>query len=252
VGTRDDRLAAPGLGVEDRHEVLLGGVIDAGHRLVEEDEIGLRGEGPGQEDAAPLAAREGPDLAAGVGRHPDELEGVGHGGMVASAGTTEWPQARVAAHHHDVAGGHREAPVDGLGLGDVGHRPGVLAGPAAEDGDRAAPRLEEAGDELQEGALATAVGAYDRGQRAGRELEVDVFEDDLVLVTDGDVHEPDAQGRLGGVPGVMPSRRRGLARVADEADRSMVIDVRVGGRHRWQQPGRRINGGPRQASRRPR
>jgi hypothetical protein len=116
VGAGDDRLAAPGLGVEDRHEVLLGGVVDAGHGLVEEVEIGLRGEGPGEEDTASLAA-ERARSGAGVGRHPHQVERVGDGRVVATARAAERPEARVATHHDDVAGGDREAPVDGLGLG---------------------------------------------------------------------------------------------------------------------------------------
>ena len=44
------------LGLEDPHQVLLGRDVDAGHRLVEEVQVGPRRERLGQEDPATLTA----------------------------------------------------------------------------------------------------------------------------------------------------------------------------------------------------
>ena len=57
VGRRDDGLAAPGLGLQEVHEVLLGRGVDTGDRLVEEEQVRLGGERPGEEDPSPLTAR---------------------------------------------------------------------------------------------------------------------------------------------------------------------------------------------------
>ena len=74
VGRGDDRLAGPRLGLEDVHQVLLGRGVDAGDRLVEQVQVGLGGDRPGQEDAPALAAGQRADLAVdGVG-HADRLE----------------------------------------------------------------------------------------------------------------------------------------------------------------------------------
>ena len=76
VRRRDDRLAAAGLGLEEVHELLLRRRVDAGHGLVEQVEVGVRGERPGEEHAPPLAARQLTDLHAAVLGHPDLLEGL--------------------------------------------------------------------------------------------------------------------------------------------------------------------------------
>ena len=78
------------------------------------------------------------------------------------------PEPGVAAHHHDLADGHRELPVDGLGLGHVGDVAGPPPGGPPRTVDRPAERLDEPGDQLEERALAGAVRADDRQQRAGR------------------------------------------------------------------------------------
>ena len=48
VRRRDDRLAAAGLGLEEVHELLLRRRVDAGHGLVEQVEVGVRGERAGE------------------------------------------------------------------------------------------------------------------------------------------------------------------------------------------------------------
>ena len=66
VGRRHDGPARIRLGLQDPHQVLLGRDVDAGHRLVEEVQVGLRGERLGEEDPAPLPARERADLAVSL------------------------------------------------------------------------------------------------------------------------------------------------------------------------------------------
>ncbi len=144
VRGRDDRLAALRLGLEDVHQELLGRRVDAGHRLVEQEQVGLGGEGPGEEHAPPLAAGQAPDLRPQVALHPDLGERVDDRAPVVAAGPADRPEAREAAHHHDVLDGDGERPVDDLGLGDVGDAAGLAAGRRPEDLDPARPRAAAA------------------------------------------------------------------------------------------------------------
>ena len=124
VGRGDDRLAGPRLGLEDVHQVLLGPRVDAGDRLVEQVQLGFGGDGPGEEDPAALAARQGADLAVDRIGHPDRLEGRRDPLAIDRAGLAPEAEPGVAAHHHDLADGDRELPVDRLRLRQVGDRPG--------------------------------------------------------------------------------------------------------------------------------
>ena len=109
-----------------------------GDRLVEEEQVGLRGERPGEEHAPPLAAREPADLRPQVAVHLDLVERVQHGAPVVAAGSADRPEAREAAHHHDVLDRDRERPVDELGLGHVGDAAALAAG-RVRRGSRSAP-----------------------------------------------------------------------------------------------------------------
>ena len=144
VGRRDDRLAAPRLGLEEVHQVLLRGRVDAGHGLVEQVEVGVRGERPGEEHAPPLAARQLTDLHAAVVGHPDLLEGLADRCPIVRSGTAQRPERRIATHHHDVADRDRERPVDELRLRHVGDPAGLPSGRFPEDLDPALPRAAAA------------------------------------------------------------------------------------------------------------
>ena len=169
-------LPAAGLGLEQVQQVLLGRDVDPGHRLVEEVQLGRRREGAGEEDPPALAARERTDLGPGVVGHADLRQRLGDRVAIGRPGPAERPEGRIATHHHDVPRAHREVPVDGLGLGHVGDPPGLHAGRRAEHVHLAGPRLEQAGDDLEQRALAAAVRAEDRRQAARPEHDVDVVD----------------------------------------------------------------------------
>ena len=76
VGGRDDRLAPLRLGLEEVHQVLLRRRVDAGDRLVEQEQVGLRGQRAGEEHAPSLAARQAADLRPQVATMPTCVEGV--------------------------------------------------------------------------------------------------------------------------------------------------------------------------------
>ena len=74
VGRGDDGLAGPRLALEHVHQLFLGRRVDPGHRLVEEVQLRLGGDRPGEEHPPPLAARQRADLAIERAGHPDGLE----------------------------------------------------------------------------------------------------------------------------------------------------------------------------------
>ena len=100
----------------------------------------------------------------------DLLERVDDGAAVVAARAPDRPEAREAAHHHDVLDRDREAPVHELGLRHVRDPAGLAAGGGAEDLDPAGPRLDEPGHQLEQRALAGAVRARPppAGSRAPR------------------------------------------------------------------------------------
>jgi len=207
VGRGDDRLATPGLRLEEVHEVLLRRRVDPGDRLVEEEQIRLGRKRPGQEDAAPLTTRQPSDLGIRLGGHADLLEGCSDRPAIVAAGSSDRTEGGIAAHHDDVPHGDREPPVDELGLGDIGHPARLLACRMAEHLDAAGHRRQEPGHEPQQGALAGAVRPDDREQRARLDGEVDPLEGDAIAVAGGDPAQPD----IGMGPG-MPRVDAGIDR----------------------------------------
>ncbi len=186
--------------LEDLHQVLLGRGVDARDRFVEQVQVRLGREGPAEEHAPALAAREGADLASILTGHADGLEGLLDSLPIGCRRRSAEPDERHATHHHHVAHRDRERPVDELGLRHIGDPPRLAAGRAAEHLDRARDRFDEPGDRLEERALARPVRPDDREQRPGPDLEIDVLEGDPVAVRHGHVVEGDGHDRGRGLP----------------------------------------------------
>ena len=195
VGRRDDRPAGLRLRFEDAHQVLLGRHVHPRDRFVEQVQVRLRRERLGEEDPAALPARQGTDLAVSLVGHPDGLERRIDRLAILAAHRAAQPDQRHPAHHHDVADGDRERPVDELRLRDVGDPLRRFPRGPAEDLDGARDRREQPGDRLEERALARPVRADDRQERAGRDLEIDVGQRDAVAVARRDVAQPDRDRR---------------------------------------------------------
>src|SRR5450756_1146297 len=124
----DAPLAQPREEAEDR---LLGVHVHAGERLVEQQHVRLLGERPGEEHALLLAAGQ---LADGAPRELGDAELVQtarHHLAVGRLGAAQPAQAAVAPHHHHVAHGDGQAPVDLLAPGHVGDGIRLAAGRAA-------------------------------------------------------------------------------------------------------------------------
>jgi hypothetical protein len=105
---------------EQRDDRLLGAHVDAGERLVEQDDLALLGQRAGEEDALLLAAGKLADLALAVVGHADPLQRSVDRGAVGGLRHAHQVHVAVAAHHDDVLDEDREIPVDLLGLRHVG------------------------------------------------------------------------------------------------------------------------------------
>ena len=149
-------------------ELAPGQRVEAGHRLVEDEELGPLGHGQGEGELGPLATREG---AGPLARVQVQLVDAppGHGVVPA--------RVHVGAHGQVVL--HTEA---GVGRGVLGHEahPGqlgrVVGGRLAQHLDAARARAEQPDGQVQQGGLAGAVGADQSDHVAGRDVEIALLE----------------------------------------------------------------------------
>ena len=183
----DDGGAELVVGVEDEpaHVLLLFGVHPR-HRLVEEEQIGLRGEGP--PELHPLLEPVGQAVDGGLPDRLDleEVDDPLHRVAVLHLLAPRRPEVerlpQEVAAHLEVAPGHEVVEHrHALEQGDVLERAGDpgggrLVGPHPRarhppEGDRPFLRVVEAVDDVEHGALAGAVGADDGADLALADVE---------------------------------------------------------------------------------
>ena len=161
--------------------------VDAGGGLVEQQQLGPAEERPRDEHALLLAARELADVPPAELLETEPREHRGHLVPLGTAGPGQQPPAD-AGHQDALVDRHREAPVDRLDLGHVGHpQPGAPL-------DRALRRLEGPEHRAQQRRLAGARGADHADQLAGRDLEIHAGQHGLRAIAAGDGVEPDELG----------------------------------------------------------
>ena len=163
----------------------------AERRLVEEQDLGRRHHRPADRHHLLLAAAHRPRLLAEAllesrEKVNDEFE-VSLLGVAGAAG--------VGAEHEVLAHGQLAEDAAALGhqrdagLDDLMRRQRRQF--AAAEGDRPAGKVRhQAGDRLEERALAGAVGAEDHHHLAAADVEVDVDEREVFAVGGGDAGEP--------------------------------------------------------------
>src|SRR5690606_19702589 len=105
--------------------------------LVEQVELGVLHQRPGEEHALLLPAREPTDLAPREVAHADGLEGGQRPLALGPARAPEGAELAVEAHRDDVAGVRREVPVDAAALRHVADAVARALRPVAEEGDAA-------------------------------------------------------------------------------------------------------------------
>ena len=135
---------------EHLEEVASGQWIQAGHRLVEEEEIGALGDGQRERQLGPLAPGQGSHPLARV-----EIEPLDAGGRRPRipAGVHRGPHREVLSHGQSGVGGRVLGDES-----DTRQLPRVGGRGATEHGDGALRRGQQPDGQLQEGGLPGAVG----------------------------------------------------------------------------------------------
>ena len=226
--------AVQGLG-----HLLLGLVVQGAGGLVEQQDPGLRGHGPGDHQPLPLAAG---DAALALGDHGVHPHGhgpdiVGHPGQLrrlpgvvhAEVGGGDGDIGEdVPLEQAAVLGHHAHVPPQGVEV-QAAHIPAVVV-------DGPLLRGLEAQEQPHEGALAAAGGPHDGQVFPGADLQIEAVDDvgHGLVVAEGDVGQLDGPGD----PGhrfllLRPLRLRlqdGLRQLQDGLDlRGGDGDARVGG-----------------------
>ena len=119
VGRGDDRRAPVELAGERLEVAFAPAGIEAGGRLVEDDEVGATREGLGEVDALALPARERAQGRATEVGDAHRLHRPAHEVMVGRAHPTEQAEVGEAGHAHDVDDADRQHVRAGMELRDV-------------------------------------------------------------------------------------------------------------------------------------
>src|SRR6266404_955398 len=166
VGNEQDR--QPGIAPDPLEllvEEVAGDRIERAERLVEQEDSRLLGEGPGERDALAHAAGQLVRPLPGKAREVDEIEEVGHGLAALPAGDAAEAQGEL-----DIFGG-RQPREEGCLLEDECRS-------VAIDLDESARGSVQAGDDVEERALAAARGTDEADEAADVDGQVEPVERD--------------------------------------------------------------------------
>jgi len=155
------------------------GQVQSGRGFVQEDDLRLLADGPGDEDALAFSAAEGVHFAVGQVVHARKPHGGP--GLGDIFGTFEPQQAHVGGASHEDHLTNAEGQLLGDHLGYEGQPAGQFpAGIAAQGHSQQADLTlggEQADQGLEEGGLARSVWADDDEEVLGRDLEGDRLQD---------------------------------------------------------------------------
>ena len=174
VQDEQDRRAAADLFAQCGGEHLLAGQVDAGHRLVHDQQLRFAGQRAGDQHPLVLSAGERVDGVLGPVRHADQFQGAVHRGPVGLAQDAQFRTGEPAGRD-DLADGRGDAAGRGGALRYVPD-PGPVPEPAerrAEERQLAAGERDLADHGAYGGGLAGAVGAEQGHDLAGAHGQVD-------------------------------------------------------------------------------
>ena len=176
-------LAVPTL--DQRDEIGDGLAIDGAERLVEQDDGGVLQEQAREQHALELAARERADETVGQVLQSDRGESVRD--LIAIVAVDTVPSADLPPQPHGRAVEHRDGKL--LVDRDLLREVGDSRVPQTAELDASAQRPKLAGDALEQGRLAGAVGADDGEQRPGLDVAGHVMNGRMPVVAERRVVE---------------------------------------------------------------
>jgi len=182
VRREDDGAAATSVLVDHLEDAPLARKIEAGDRLIEQQEVGSGRDGLG--DQHPLAFPAG-ESAVGAASEVRNLQPLGGAVDLISVGPPEAvDEPPIAPHAQHLVNRERHPRVVSLMLRNERHPP--------NDIDRPGGWLEESRDEMKKRGLPAAVGADQGDDRAGAHLEIGGGEGDgrAMVHTDARRREP--------------------------------------------------------------
>ena len=193
VGDQHDRGAPDREGLERVGEHLLVGQVDTGGRLVEEEQLRLAGQSPGDQDPLLLSTGERRDAVAGPVRQSDDLERLVDGGSVATTERPQQPSVRESPGRDDLPDRRRYAGAGAAALGDEADAPPVVEvlERRAEEAERPGRQRPEPGQRPHQRGLAGAVGSHQRHELTGAHRQVDPAQDRPAGDRDGAVAQLD-------------------------------------------------------------
>jgi len=177
---------------EDVHDDRRRTRVDAGGRLVEQEEPRLARERAGDQHPLLLPARQRPERLGGHGVQPHLREAFGGVRPLPPSDVSQRRQPRVGSHEDDLERGQREDRVERLALGDVSRR---SRGPIEVVLDAPAEHGQQAEQAPQERRLAGAVRAEEGEELALLDAEAQVLENRPRLVSEADVVQLDQRTR---------------------------------------------------------
>ena len=179
---RDEQHAEAGLVAQAPDQVVevrLAHVVDALHRLVEHQEVGLAQQRAGENDALQLAARQLAEL------------------LIAHVAASTWPRMSptrsalsLAAEHQEALDRHRD---DGVAVEALRH---VADAQILAPVHRAAVGLFEPEQHTHQRRLAGAVGTDQRDDLALADVEIDIDEQVTAVAGDAETARGDERGRI--------------------------------------------------------
>src|SRR5579863_1651958 len=158
--------------------------VEGGGRLVEQQQRRLLGDGPRQDGALRLTARERPEWATGERRELESIDDVPGDGAVMGALCSKERNMRRASEQHVL--GYRHLGRENGALGDDGYRASEFLFLAcrnrlAVEADFAL-EVDESADGAKERTLATPVRADQAEPAARGDGEVDVIDGEVVAI----------------------------------------------------------------------
>ena len=150
-------------------------LVDAAEGLVEDHDARILRQRTSDENAPPLPAAELADLPCRQPIQTEMLQNIAHDIAVVFARHAKPPHMPAAPHQNDIKHRSRESPVDGVLLRHISDIAVAAVTVFAINRELAARRIQQADDDLEERALARAVGSYNRDAFARLHREADIM-----------------------------------------------------------------------------